>query len=874
MRLLSKILKTGALIIAVVAAVMFIVSLLVQDKVAGIVLKSLSNDLSTKFETGSVKLSFIKKFPLTTLDLKNVLIHSSTGFDRTCFDETGTDTLLSAKSVIMAFKMTDIIRGNYNIGKIGLRNGLLRILTDTAGRVNYEITSGNITKPDDNLVINLEDIYFDNLEALYNNRATKLVIAGIMKNGRLKSNISGNNVDFKAKGNLIIDLFTLYNFKIRKNISADVNVTLNSSKDGVRFDKSSIKLDNTSFSMAGFISSDNQMDLSVTGEKIDLSSIRSYLPEKLYNKVTSYNPQGIMNIESKIRGTATRTSNPRVEIAFSVKDAVITYLHSSPALKNVSFNGLYTNGSKMILATSSLKINNFIGTLGSSTYTGSLSLSNFNKPRADLELKGKLIPAELKEFFHMKEISGPKGSVDLILRMTGILPRKEKYRINDFLPLNNSASLTFNSFGIGLGNDKIRVDNVNGNISVTDKIIARDLNFKYKDQQMKVNGSFINLPEWLAGEPVKLTASADIVSDRIVAESFLPANTSENKTVNTKRSFSLPSDMLLDLNFDIGNIYHKNFQAANVTGTLNYNSGIVTFKTLKLNSLDGIISGNGFFAQNADKSFMAKGTFNLEEINVRKAFTVFNNFGQNFIRDENLEGILSGYITVLVPMDSLLHPLIKSVSAEGKYLLRNGALINFEPVRSLSDFIEISELENIRFEELGNDFFIRNNALYIPQMDVRSSAADLSVNGRHGFDNDYEYHVKILLSEILSKKFPKPKPNTTEFGAVKDDGLGRTSLLLKIEDKGKDVRVSYDVKAAGSQVRNDMKKERQSLKTILNEEYGWFKNDTAPGEKPTESVTPRFRVTWEEIDSTKIKTEEQPAVKNEKLIKNIFKKRY
>ena len=68
-------------------------------------------------------------------------------------------------------------------------------------------------------------------------------------------------------------------------------------------------------------------------------------------------------------------------------------------------------------------------------------------------------------------------------------------------------------------------------------------------------------------------------------------------------------------------------------------------------------------------------------------------------------------------------------------------------------------------------------------MDVKSNAADLSVNGNHSFDNDYEYHVKVLLSEILSKKRKKKLIPVTEFGAVEDDGLGRTSLLLKVENK-------------------------------------------------------------------------------------------
>jgi hypothetical protein len=224
---------------------------------------------------------------------------------------------------------------------------------------------------------------------------------------------------------------------------------------------------------------------------------------------------------------------------------------------------------------------------------------------------------------------------------------------------------------------------------------------------------------------------------------------------------------------------------------------------------------------------------------------------------------LSGSLSLLFPLDSVLNFHIKTLTAEGNYHLVNGALINFDPVKQLSSFIELSELENISFDQLKNDFFIRNNFLYIPQMEVNSSAADLSVNGMHSFDNDYEYHVKILLSQILSKKRNRNKSNVSEFGVVEDDGLGRTSLLLKIVGKGEVAKVGYDMKAAGVQVKNNFKKERQTLKTILNEEYGWYKKDTAATQKPVEKKS-RFRITWDDGDTVK---GDPPAV-----IKQIKKK--
>jgi hypothetical protein len=318
--------------------------------------------------------------------------------------------------------------------------------------------------------------------------------------------------------------------------------------------------------------------------------------------------------------------------------------------------------------------------------------------------------------------------------------------------------------------------------------------------------------------------------------------------------------MILDINFRIDSLSYKTFSSSKIEGTLSYKPKTFTFKSVKMKSLNGMISGNCFFAQNTNKSIISRGSFIVTNIDVNKAFTTFHNFGQSFLKAENIKGTLSGSLSLLLPLDSVLNYNIKSLTAEGKYHLVNGALINFDPVKQLSSFIELSELENISFEQLDNDFFIKNNWLYVPQMDVKSSAADLSVNGKHSFDNDYEYHVKILLSEILSKKRNKNKSNVTEFGVVEDDGLGRTSLLLKVLGKGENAKVGYDMKAAGTEVKNNIKKERQTLKTILNQEYGWYKNDSTLNQKSPEKKS-RFRIKWEDEDTVK-NAPDTPVIKN------------
>lgn len=876
MKLVSKILRPLAFVISGIMAVMFVAAMLVQDKVADIILMSLSNNISTKFETGSVRLSFIRRFPKASLDLKNVVVRSSPGFDRKCFGRTDTDTLLAAGSVKMEFRIRNIINGYYNIERIRVRNARLKILTDTSGMVNYEIRSLNQTTQGNELVINLDGINLSNVETIYDNRATKLIISGIMENGRIRSRITGNNIDFTGKGDLKIDLFSLYDFRISKNISSRVNVILNKSDEGIRFEKSSFVFDDNEFIMDGFVSADNLLDISVKGENIDIAGLKAYLPDRFLEKAKEYNPRGMLALDGTIRGKVSRTVNPGINIAFSLKNGNVSYKPSSSGIQNVSFDGSFTNGREMTPGTSTLKIGNFRGRLGSSDYTGSLVLSDFTSPDCSLELKGRLIAGEIAEFFNLNTVSAAEGSVDMHIRTKGKIPAIRNLSLTDIFGIINEGRLGFNSFGMNLNNNRIRIGNVTGQILFSGNITAKDLDLTYMGQRMRINGSFTGLPQWAAGKNATLTASGSLSSDRISLDAFFPEKTGQGSKEENKKPFAFPDNVILDFGFSIADLEYRDFRARNVSGKMSYKPRTVNFNNLNINSLDGLISGDGYFLQNADKSYIMKGGFSIEKVNVKKAFIVFNNFGQNFIRSENLEGLLSGSLAILIPMDPELKASARTVTAEGKYILEQGALLNFEPVRKLSDFIDITELENIRFEELENDFFIRNNSLYIPAMDVRSSAADLSVNGRHGFDNKYEYHVKILLSEILSRKVRRPKPNTNEFGAIRDDGLGRTSLLLKIEDRAGEVKVSYDVRAAGTQIKNDIRKERQSLKTILNEEYGRYRDDTAAPAKSSGSGTPRFRVTWEEADigdTARIRSEESRQGKQELRLRDLLKKR-
>ena len=132
MKLSISLLKITSIIIGTLLVILFIISLAIQNKVGAIVLNTLNLNFDTKISSESYRLSLIKKFPKATIELRNVLVLSSHGFDLSAFEGLNTDTLLAARSASVDLRTIDMIRGNYTFTKITIRSGQLYLFTDSS----------------------------------------------------------------------------------------------------------------------------------------------------------------------------------------------------------------------------------------------------------------------------------------------------------------------------------------------------------------------------------------------------------------------------------------------------------------------------------------------------------------------------------------------------------------------------------------------------------------------------------------------------------------------------------------------------------------------------------------------------------------------
>jgi hypothetical protein len=280
--------------------------------------------------------------------------------------------------------------------------------------------------------------------------------------------------------------------------------------------------------------------------------------------------------------------------------------------------------------------------------------------------------------------------------------------------------------------------------------------------------------------------------------------------------------------------------ADNIKGAVLLKNQKIALKDITLNATDGTIKLNAF-ADASSENIKISGDCELQKLNIQKLFTQLNNFGQSTLQDKHLKGFITANVDFTGTWNKQLEVDLNSINATSSILIERGELIGFKPLESLAKYIDVNELKLIKFSTLQSAIEIKNKGIIIPKTSIKSTAINLELWGKHGFDNVIDYHIQLLLSEILSKKPRANKDFDDELSLVENDPENRRSVFIVMSGPIDNPTIKYDKKGAKEKIKQDLKLEKQTLKNILKEEFGLFKKDSVKV-KETEKANQSFKI--------------------------------
>ena len=814
--------------ISLIAALLLLICLsyIFKGKVTRIAVNELNRHTGTTINIGKVRFSLISNFPRVTVEFKNIEIKSTIPA-HTIFDSlTYRPNLIEAGSVSASFNPLHLIGKNYLMQGLEISDGYICIVTDGPGKNNLDFLSKKGTNDSSGVKVNLRNIRISNTDFILIGGTHNFYLGSHIKSmtGRLSTENNITDISYRTKADIkkIISnektiISTMPVFSLQGNLSM--------LQGSISFNGDELQLGKQSLLVEGSINTaEKKLYLDISGKEIEIGRLLECLSDSLEKNIRKHIISGEVSPQLILSGPYKPAGRVLLEGSFNGKNILIKPGEKLSPIEITGFNSGISLNLSSPGRNSEFDITNLHASYAGSAYSGSLKIKTPESPTIDLSISGPTDIKKLLSNHNFKGISAGKGTIHTSLRLYGRTGSLKELSVKKLLSLERYINLNLDDVNVEFTEEKPGLKYMNGNIMIADNIWVDGLSLNFKEQSFVLNCKAGRFADMLTDNANPIEINAGVWANRFDISTLRKINFQNTGKKNTINFDKHPIIAGLTLNAD--SLILGDFICSQFAASATFRDNLLRISSFNAIALDGTVSGNAGITKTGSGSYLTRGWYDLDNININKAFTSFNNFGQEGLKAENIEGMLSGSVSLSMNTDQLFKPDIKSVKARGFYSLKNGELKNYEPARKLSRFVEVSELEDIKFEEVKNNLVIENSRITIPSMDINSSAFNISLSGIQEFNGPFEYRLKILLSDILGKKARKSKSYINEFGPVEDDGLGRTTLFLKLKGDRDGTVVSYDMAKLSENIKSDISQEKQDLKAILNEEFGWYKKDS------------------------------------------------
>ena len=219
--------------------------------------------------------------------------------------------------------------------------------------------------------------------------------------------------------------------------------------------------------------------------------------------------------------------------------------------------------------------------------------------------------------------------------------------------------------------------------------------------------------------------------DKMVLEEFVGERDASSST--EEYNFNLPQSIVMRANLKMDEFSFRKFKGEDILGEIELKDQVLLFKKLTLNTCDGVAKFKGFInTQNPKINFLK---LFLKTLMLRKH--LFNlRILDKMLLDHHVKGVVSMTSNLRIESDKGLNIKENKLFSENTINIKNGELVQFEPLIELQEFLNDDlklnfNLSHLKFSTLKNDIKINQGTIYIPEMAIRSSDINLDIEGTH-----------------------------------------------------------------------------------------------------------------------------------------------
>ena len=797
MKVAKRILLVLLAVILLLAGTAYVFVLMYKDELSEKVITVAREKYGAIVEVGKVNVSFWENWPRVSVEFADLKLRSTLA-------PKGSEHLLKAKSVALAFNLRQLFQGKVVLKQISLNGAqvfLLRQVNDSANFI-FKKVEPTVEKIDSDakFELDLQQIHLKNCKVKFENLLLGQHISIQIKDELTKLQQFSDGAIAQVSGRFISDKIVFNSEKgsfleaLPFELKAKI-VWFKKDQSVVVMPGASLSVESEKYAIAALYENTLEKRLAIVfdARNGNFEKIRRLLPKKIRTMLSGFNVRDKIAVNAIVVSRIGKREEPYLNVQFSGKNHNLTIGNSKVPYKAVNFKGslisldsTHTHGDPEYAR---ITISPIVGKIYNFPFTATVALQGLNLPQ--LDVTGNLnVNASDIDFKVAKDFI-LQGKMTAVIKYTG---PASNLNTKEFLdaPMKLKATLYFQNISYREFNKRITYV-VNGKAQLNNRDLQFEkLNLKTAFGNAIIKGNAQNFVPYLLGYTngfkAKLVAKSDNIDLNPLFElkGNKPAakkNTTDAISTRERISDSELSHFDLSIQLFTKQLLVRKVLAEAVAADITYKNNLVQVHSLSANSC-----GGKMLAKVSVSNFSkVSGHLNLSNVNVTTLFTQFENFGQDAIKAENLQGALTGEAMVTADLSEMFEIIPGSIKGAVSIKLRDGHLLNFEPLQNLSSLVfRKRDFQDIAFSELKENLQIDGFRVKIEELEVASSVLNFFVvDGLYNFRGISNINLLLPWSNLKKRKKNELPMGT---GQSADDTRG---IKLNYHGPKKNMKVSF-----------------------------------------------------------------------------------
>ena len=720
--------------------------------------EKINDHISGNLEIKDMKPALLNSFPNISVQLDSVTLVDSQ------FARHHIKTA-SLQSIYVQINLLSLLSTHPGIRKITLHQGKIELFTLKDGYSNSYLfhskdkkTGQKPKRKPDLHLFSVENVEFVILHQPHHKRFD--INCNFAK---IKLNRQGNQLNINSDLDLFVRQlgFNLNkgSYLQNKQVSGKLQLVYNTDNHQLIIKKQLLKINLSKVEVSGlfdFGEANPHFELVLKAPSIQLCNGLSLLPQNISKKLSIVTARKPITVSANLYGGWQYPDTPRVMVSVIVQknDLTTPYGDINDARFSAYFNNHLEEGKGKGDINSGIFIPHFKGIwMDMPVEADSVRLNNLINPQLQAKIKGHFPASKLNRLVgHSFAITS--GTVQFNLTYDGPLGTKDTlpHHMNGFLLVNN-ASLTYLPRAL-----KFSRCNTALVFHDNDMLIKTMQLSLGKSSNISLHGKAENFLSAYFSDNKVADINCQLNSAKIDLSDFVPLLQTRQKyqkaSAQTRHrrinDFNQKIDNILNtsaltLHMNIGQLVYHKFTASDIKANVTFDENGIAIKQTTFSHAGGRVSVNGAMEQSKGINDFTLNT-QLSQININKLFDAFDNFSQDALRAKNLKGIFSANVKLKGKISAQAGIVPRSLNGDVDFTLKQGQLNNFTPFVNISKFaFKNRNLDSVTFATLKNDLTIDNGKVYIPPMDILSSAISITVQGVYGFRQGTDISLKIPL---------------------------------------------------------------------------------------------------------------------------------